>query len=373
MVVGAEVSETEYADPDERVKRRAYLSACLVGIPIDVLGWFLAEDVALARAYLAIAGVLAFIAILTGSRLPLQRVERLAFPIITGAFLWRSGVVALLTDDVADEFGELITSVVMLCVVYLLAFLFYPRVAAFVISIGVLLASAAIVGVGLLRVGVADLPHSGMPLYKAFTMQAVFVALLYILAVTQERMIASQARAKALDEIASTDALTGAFNRRHLVAVLEQHVADAARSERELSVLLFDVDHFKRINDVHGHDVGDRVLCHLVNTLQGVLREADTFGRWGGEEFLVVAPGADIDDALELANRCRRALASAPAPGAGEVKVSCGVASWRPAQHWEAVVRAADAALYAAKAAGRDQAVADRADANRARSQVPVQ
>ncbi len=344
-------------DPLERVKRRAYLSACLLGIPIDAAGYVIATDRAISTAYLVTALSLIVVAALTVSPIALHRAELIGFVLITTTFLWRAGVVVFSTASLGIEFAELITTVVMLCVVYLLAFLFYPRRLALGLSIGVLSLTAVIISAGLAATAISELPHRGMPLYKAFTMQAVFVALLYILAVTKEQMSASQARAQALAEIATTDALTGAHNRRHLTAVLEQHVADAQRTQRAVSVLLFDLDRFKRINDTYGHDAGDEVLRGFVSRISGVLRDADTFGRWGGEEFLVVAPGADAAAAATLAERCRVALRTLLLPSGDAVTVSVGVATRGADDRWDALVRAADHALYEAKERGRDRVV----------------
>lgn len=347
-------------DPLVRTKRRAYLCACLLGVPVDALGWLrLSEDPAIAASYGAITIVLVICAVVVVSPLRLAIAERVAFYAITAAFLGRLAVVLYLTPDVGVEFGELITSLVILCCVYLLAFLVFPRLVALPVALAVLAGSGLLILGAFLRAP-AELPHDGMPLLKAFTMQAILVALLYILAVTKEEMSASQAREQALAELASTDPLTGVPNRRHLTAALERHVADAARSGRPLSVVLIDIDNFKGINDTQGHEVGDRVLCHVAETLEQELRTADTFGRWGGEEFLVVAVGTDLADAERLAARCRSRLHAHPSPDAGLVTSSFGVATYHRGDRWDALLSSADRALYEAKHGGRDQVATDR-------------
>jgi diguanylate cyclase (GGDEF)-like protein len=164
------------------------------------------------------------------------------------------------------------------------------------------------------------------------------------------------------DALARTDSLTGLANRRELDRVLSTLTArDAPHAAGGLpgcAAILVDVDHFKAINDAHGHLAGDAVLREIGRRLRARLAgEGEAIGRWGGEEFLVVLPQADMTAALRSAERLRSAIASAPvhAPGAGplHVTVSCGVAL-SGGGSTDALLREADAALYAAKDAGRN-------------------
>ena len=153
-----------------------------------------------------------------------------------------------------------------------------------------------------------------------------------------------------------TDPLTGCLNRR---AILERFTAEAARARRDrqpLSVGMLDLDHFKRVNDEHGHPAGDRVLCELVRRLGAAVRASDVFGRMGGEEFLVLWPNAA--DAQLTAERVRRGVAGAPfaiRDGALALTVSLGVTTTGGDEALEAVLARADEALYRAKAGGRDR------------------
>ncbi|ADV68065.1 GGDEF domain-containing protein [Deinococcus maricopensis] len=163
-----------------------------------------------------------------------------------------------------------------------------------------------------------------------------------------------QARSEAL--LANLDALTGLPNRRQLLTWLGEHVP--VQTDAPLSVILFDLDHFKRVNDTFGHDVGDDVLRATAAVMGGALRRETPFGRWGGEEFLVVLPGADVAHAQAVAERVRSALASGPMTRAGRVTASFGVTQAQPGESVEGVLKRADDALYAAKHAGRDQVLA---------------
>jgi len=156
---------------------------------------------------------------------------------------------------------------------------------------------------------------------------------------------------------ARTDALTGLPNRRAIDEVLARGAAHAARHGDPLSVLMIDLDHFKSINDRHGHVVGDAVLREAADVLRGVGRDEDVAGRWGGEEFLVVLQGIGIEGAITAAERLRAAIAAiAVDDGRAPVRVtaSIGVAQLAEGGDPEALLRGADKALYRAKANGRN-------------------
>jgi len=168
----------------------------------------------------------------------------------------------------------------------------------------------------------------------------------------------SRARAvAALRHAADSDGLTGVRNRRWFDERLASECADAAGRGVPLAVALVDLDHFKQVNDVHGHQAGDEVLVRAAGALASAARATDHLARYGGEEFVLLLPGAGPEEALEVAERLRRAVASA----AGAVSVTCsiGVAVTGGAltASPEELVRAADEALYRAKEQGRDRCV----------------
>ncbi len=179
---------------------------------------------------------------------------------------------------------------------------------------------------------------------------------------TAEVAAANQALRTAnaeLAQLATTDALTGAWNRRQFESIGAIEISKARRYGEPLSLLLFDIDHFKAINDRYGHPVGDRVLVELTRLLQGHLRASDLLARWGGEEFTLITPHCTTVHALALAERLRRLVASWSFPTVDKLTVSCGVAELRPRDTFQTWLERADHALYAAKAAGRDQVMAD--------------
>lgn len=160
-----------------------------------------------------------------------------------------------------------------------------------------------------------------------------------------------------LEALARTDALTGLANRRAMVDHLEIEAARAERLGGVYSVILFDIDDFKLVNDRFGHDAGDLALAQVAGTLRGLLRRTDLCSRWGGEEFLVLCPQTDLDDARQVAQKCLEgvgALVLETRLGSLKVTLSGGVAVSRAGEPWGPLVNRADDALYRAKARGKN-------------------
>jgi len=163
----------------------------------------------------------------------------------------------------------------------------------------------------------------------------------------------------ALAEMAITDALTGVFNRRHLDEILDEMFDHSERLHEPLALAMFDIDHFKRVNDKHGHLVGDVVLAQFARHLKHLARDIDRIGRYGGEEFMVLLPGTVPDAGVTFAERVRQEVEKHQFKydgGALKCTTSVGVAGWHhPRIHTrQQLVKAADDALYVAKSAGRN-------------------
>lgn len=156
-----------------------------------------------------------------------------------------------------------------------------------------------------------------------------------------------------------TDPLTGLYNRGHFEDRLRQMIAETARFGGESSLIIFDIDHFKAVNDSHGHPAGDALLVAIAQLLGARVRDVDTCARYGGEELALLLPRTELDGAVELANRLRLAVMDFPVLWGGGhllVTISGGVASFpRCARSPEALIAAADAALYRAKEGGRNK------------------
>jgi diguanylate cyclase (GGDEF)-like protein/PAS domain S-box-containing protein len=168
--------------------------------------------------------------------------------------------------------------------------------------------------------------------------------------------VALETTLKEMRTLAARDPLTGIANRRHLDEMLLLQHEVFRRTGQPFSVIMADVDHFKRINDGYGHPVGDRALIAFSRELEALCRPHDIVGRYGGEEFLVILRETRLTDALVVADRMRRAVQreSPPAMGSERMTASFGVAEARQSGTAEELIRDADAALYAAKASGRD-------------------
>ena len=162
-----------------------------------------------------------------------------------------------------------------------------------------------------------------------------------------------------LAHLAVTDDLTRAYNMRYLAPRMDREVELARDNDEHLSVLMLDLDHFKEVNDRHGHAVGDEVLRGFAARVRSTVRETDVLVRRGGEEFLLLMPQTPTETARTIAERVRTEVASRPIvserAGGVRVRVSIGVATWREGESATDVEARADAALYRAKANGRDR------------------
>ena len=164
---------------------------------------------------------------------------------------------------------------------------------------------------------------------------------------------------KRLEEMATTDGLTGLFNKRALIEVAAQKIKSSTRFKKPLSVLVCDIDHFKKVNDTYGHDVGDIVIRGFGDVLRRTKRDTDVVARFGGEEFVLVCEETDSEGANLLAERIRAEIEASTfhsAEGSLEVTCSVGVATFPAAGHdWDSLFKATDEALYASKRGGRNR------------------
>ena len=158
----------------------------------------------------------------------------------------------------------------------------------------------------------------------------------------------------ALERLAVTDPLTGLANRRGGEQDIASEIARAKRQKTPLSCILLDIDRFKEVNDTFGHQAGDHLLREISALLRRTVRAYDVLVRWGGEEFLIILPSVDLDQARRLADRVRRAVESLETQGVGPITVSAGAAMLDADYDFEAMMTQADRRLYQAKAAGRN-------------------
>lgn len=174
--------------------------------------------------------------------------------------------------------------------------------------------------------------------------------------VLTQRDVTEQVEKEAqLNRLATTDMLTGLINRLQFDTVLKSELSRHKRYARPISLIMLDIDYFKGINDSYGHDVGDRVLVGVAHLLNCNLRKADCCARWGGEEFILLAPETSLEQAVRLAEKIRGAIKHATFPIQGSITASLGVVEVHPQETLKGVMKRVDNALYLAKEKGRDQ------------------
>jgi diguanylate cyclase len=248
--------------------------------------------------------------------------------------------------------------------VTLVAYLAYPRRQAARLSLllyGLTVLCAVTVALKLGRPALSLLQPS-LQLQLGAALIQLWVALTYNRQAEQERR-----RSDDLYDQARRDPLTRVANRRALYEALDLNLTQG----RPLAVILLDVDHFKAVNDTHGHLVGDEVLRGLGALLQGQVRQSDLVGRWGGEEFLMVLPDTEPGQAWTVAERLLQAIHTQPWPAGVPLTASLGVTSARPGELQEQLTERADQHLYRAKALGRNRAEGDATADNSGAVPVP--
>ncbi|HEY2419451.1 MAG TPA: diguanylate cyclase [Steroidobacteraceae bacterium] len=196
------------------------------------------------------------------------------------------------------------------------------------------------------------------------TLLVTIMALIYLLGrgrwvhdqIQLESRLKLQELAQSLGVKATTDPLTGLHNRLKLGSTLNDEILRVHRYKTPLSLVLFDIDNFKKVNDSYGHPIGDQVLIQLSRFVPNLIRSTDLLARWGGEEFLILAPGSDAAMAFQLAEKLRDAIASLEFPQVKSVTCSFGIAQYAPGETAAELIARADAALYRAKIEGRTRA-----------------
>ena len=174
---------------------------------------------------------------------------------------------------------------------------------------------------------------------------------------TRKSLTAIQEELVETRQLLNEDALTGALNRRGLDQTLNREIARAQRTRTAMSVAMVDLDHFKRVNDLHGHDAGDRMLVHFTGLIRSVMRKSDALARYGGEEFTLILPETDARGAHKLLERLRELQRHTPLLYEGKslaLTFSAGIATLQAEDNGALILRRADMALLAAKDSGRD-------------------
>ncbi len=249
------------------------------------------------------------------------------------------------------ESGVLVRALT-LPVLYTFVFLALPGTYALGALVGFYL-TLVVIGVG--RALPAGEPKLAATLALFYAWNAVIIVVLHFFSRFKEDYVEVRMRVDQMAYLAFNDYLTGLPNRRGIERILQDEVERARRYGRPLSVVMVDLDHLKRVNDAFGHDVGDRALQEVAQLLSRELRRTDRIGRWGGEEFIIVAPETDRKAAWVLAQRLKETLENRRFDQVGTITASYGVASFRPDDTVQSLIKRADEALYRAKTGGRNR------------------
>jgi diguanylate cyclase (GGDEF)-like protein len=280
----------------------------------------------------AAAAVVVALLVAVGPRLPVPALATLG-PIGAALIAW---AIATTPPDQGD--GELLYVWPVLWVAY-----FFRRTGAILI----------VVWIGLVQ-GVALIASGGVldRWLDVVVSVGIVAAVVHALSERNRRLVAG------LQSEARVDQLTGVLNRRGFEERAPLELERATREGDWLAAVSFDIDHFKQVNDEHGHEAGDRVLAHLGAVLLAETRTVDVVGRLGGEEFVALLAGSDLNRALAYAERVRWRFADFDDPGLPQVTISAGVSAAIAPESLDVLLHEADVALYAAKHAGRDRVVA---------------
>ncbi len=347
-------------DPIEAAKRKLYLYATPAGILVMLVVWAIGVvqthlPVPALIALPLLAALFLILVLLFWRRvISLRNFELVIYALVLAYGLLEFLIImaSILRKDgaFAPDF------IIWLPFVYILGFLTLKVRRALVISLVFYLTTLLL---GLL--GWAYFSLNGLTFPNAFLLVQVYLAgafymaLSYLIALIKDRYVSERAVAYDMSKLAMTDALTQLDNRRVLTRCLQDEVRRTERYKQPLSVLLFDLDKFKKINDNYGHNAGDEVLQEVSRQLKQNIRTSDPFGRWGGDEFLCLATNTDRDAAVELAERLREVIQGCHFETVGQLSASFGVTAYQTGDTPETLIRRADLGLYKAKASGRNR------------------
>ncbi len=345
-------------------KRRVYQVTLAVGSLILILSWYMRApgDGFIAWIYpVFVVLFAAHLIMIRYSAVSLPTMEIAVFTtaavLVIARLAWHFFVLNLVAERLLALAGGHYWSVASLIVA---SFVVFDRRVGMKAACAVLAFSVLVAVAGL----VASPPEGGFAGETVRHLLRVHLFLIVILvlassgAILREHYSRVLVRSELLEEWANVDALTGIANRRAADRRLTQAVSQATRHERPLSIIITDIDRFKRLNDEFGHAFGDAVLKAIAVRLGSLIRASDLVARWGGEEFLIIAPETNLAEARSLAERCRTGVSDSPVSGA-RVTMTFGVSELRARDTIDSLLGRADTNLYEGKQTGRNKVVVD--------------
>lgn len=344
----------------ERAKRRVYIAGALLACAALLCAWVFRAPWDVDRAISApffILALLGIAVVIWRERMPLAHAEMLLLVTVCAMPLSRQIWLYCLTGPAKEQWLRLLdntywaTSAVLVAV-----FTIGNRRRSLIAGAAIVLVSVVIaalgLGVGLARGNLQDSVVSYV--VGSLLMLTLFLVLMSVATIMRDQWHSAINRAAVYSQWALTDKLTGLANRRAGTEILTRECAAAKRRSSPQSIIMGDLDGFKRVNDEAGHAVGDAVLTRVGEILRAAVRESDTVVRWGGEEFLIIVSDADLEGARMLAERCRCAIEAEPIAGV-RMTMTFGVAEYTPGDSQESLLARADANLYAGKKASRNR------------------
>lgn len=342
---------------NDELKRGMLMAILALSLVASSTGWWILE--AAGQSSFALRGVFALnllfhptFFVITWKRLAPLRVVEMACVLFAAGLCWGCMLLRLYWPAIggAIDIGPLY---LWIPVIYVFTFTLAGHKSSLRISLFIYAVFA-----------VTALPYILLHLHDPlgnFTVQllmvsGILIAALYFFSGYQHRFQLAQLNMDELARLANTDALTRLANRRRMNEAIAAELLRYARYGHVFSVILIDIDHFKAVNDRHGHKTGDEALVALANHAQQALRDVDTLGRWGGEEFLVILPETGYEQALHKAADLCTHIAARPLLPGQTLTISCGATSVKTGDNAESLLHRADEALYAAKRGGRNRA-----------------
>lgn len=291
-------------------------------------------------------------------RIKLARLERLMFVVFTAeSLVFNSFLPPLLGQSLTQRWNETINDDIwFLLMICTLGFHLFSDSRALVIVGGLYGSSVAIVGGQTLLVlmGNGEI-EAGLRSLQIYGMGAIFLCFIYIVSNYRAQAQRLQIENRLMHQWALIDPITGLANRRRCEQVLQEAIDRSHRYSDVFTICIWDLDHFKKVNDLFGHEIGDQVLRQVSQLAQSLVRSTDTIGRWGGEEFFLLMPCTSLDEAAALAERLRKQVMLYHVLDQWAISASFGLAEYQPTDTQATLLSRADRALYMSKSNGRNR------------------
>lgn len=338
---------------DKRRRNFFAIAALLGGLVSFMVALMPPFNVNFADSIRIIAGIswLVLAVLFSFSSVQLKKLSIASFAIILSQYVFNDVLSLFAIQDSADFYTALNSTLLVLVLTIMASFIIFSTKTALKVSnINAVVSLSLIFAASLHLRSEIQLTI----LIEPAIYIAIFIFLVRALALFQNDADLATNQAEHYEKLAFYDSLTGIANRRKLVNEVQKEMATAQRYDLPLNIMIFDIDHFKKVNDTYGHNVGDQVLKSIGSNIKPQVRTSDCIGRWGGEEFLCVMPNTSAPDAFELAERLRMGIENLTIENGPKVTASFGIAQLIHSDDFDSFVNRADNALYEAKESGRN-------------------